>query len=303
MPERLIDVPIESLPFVDEHSVSVSASAEETWAALLESLGSGFSNTRPGQAAVRRLGCTPSEQQGEPGRIGSTIPGFIVTRAVPPAVLALMGEHRYSRYALVFRLTERSDAPLLLSAETRAEFPGRSGSGLPDARDRQPRPRARHPLAAARDPPRRPQDGPGSAETPGAGSLSAPSVRSSSGWRSRIAADRKARMPMSERDHRSRHDDGDGGSDDAAHGLGDAGHGDRVAQAPGRPGRRAGGASASSAGTMPTAEIASPASGVMRMVTLAAGDPVTIGATLAVVDLRVGSAPGRAFRARIRYRG
>jgi pyruvate/2-oxoglutarate dehydrogenase complex dihydrolipoamide acyltransferase (E2) component len=43
-----------------------------------------------------------------------------------------------------------------------------------------------------------------------------------------------------------------------------------------------------------TAEIASPASGVMRMVTLAAGDDVTIGATLAVVDLRVGSlASGR----------
>jgi 2-oxoglutarate dehydrogenase E2 component (dihydrolipoamide succinyltransferase) len=40
-----------------------------------------------------------------------------------------------------------------------------------------------------------------------------------------------------------------------------------------------------------TAEIASPASGVLRMVTVAAGDRVTIGATLAVVDLRDG--PGR----------
>jgi pyruvate/2-oxoglutarate dehydrogenase complex dihydrolipoamide acyltransferase (E2) component len=39
------------------------------------------------------------------------------------------------------------------------------------------------------------------------------------------------------------------------------------------------------------AEIASPAGGVMRMVTVAAGDRVTIGATLAVVDVRVG--PGR----------
>ena len=128
MPERLIDVPIESLPFVDEHAVSVSASAEETWAALLETLANGFSNTRAGRVVVHRLGCSPSECKGEPGQIGSTIPGFIVTRAVPPAVLALMGEHRYSRYALVFRITERSDAPSLLSAETRAEFPGRSGS-------------------------------------------------------------------------------------------------------------------------------------------------------------------------------
>lgn len=128
MPERLIDVPIESLPFVDEHSLTVSASAEETWEALVETLGRGFSNTPPGRLAVRRLGCIPSECRGEPGRIGSTIPGFIVTRAVAPAVLALMGEHRYSRYALVFRITERIDAPALLSAETRAEFPGRSGT-------------------------------------------------------------------------------------------------------------------------------------------------------------------------------
>ncbi len=36
-----------------------------------------------------------------------------------------------------------------------------------------------------------------------------------------------------------------------------------------------------------TAEIASPASGVLRMVTVAAGDTVPVGATLAVVDLRV----------------
>ena len=128
MPERLIDIPIESLPFVDEHSVSVSASAEETWEALLETMGHRFANTFPGRLAVRQLGCIAKECRGEPGEIGSTIPGFIVTRAVAPAVLALMGEHRYSRYALVFRITERSDAPLLLSAETRAEFPGRSGS-------------------------------------------------------------------------------------------------------------------------------------------------------------------------------
>ena len=128
MAERLIDVPIESLPFVDEHSVSVAASADEIWEALLATLGHGFSNSRPGQAVVHRLGCEPSECHGEPGRIGSTIPGFIVTRAVPPAVLALMGEHRFSRYALVFRITERHEAPALLSAETRAEFPGRKGS-------------------------------------------------------------------------------------------------------------------------------------------------------------------------------
>jgi hypothetical protein len=74
-----------------------------------------------------RLDCTPAEFSGEPGRIGSTVPGFIITRAIPPAVLALMGEHRFSRYALIFRITETPAGPVRLSAETRAVFPGRRG--------------------------------------------------------------------------------------------------------------------------------------------------------------------------------
>jgi hypothetical protein len=126
-PERLIDVPIESLPFVDEHSVTISATADETFQALLEVLDRGVSNTHVGRALAHRLECLPAERRGDLRQIGSTVPGFIVTRSVPPAVLALMGEHRFSRYALIFRITERIGAPLLLSAETRAEFPGRSG--------------------------------------------------------------------------------------------------------------------------------------------------------------------------------
>jgi hypothetical protein len=129
VPERLIDVPLESLPFVDELSLSVDAPAEAIWRALLETLGHGRADTAPGRLVVRALECEPLQRGGEPGRIGSTIPGFIVTRAVPPGVLALMGQHRFSRYALVFRITERDDAPTLLSAETRAEFPGRAGRG------------------------------------------------------------------------------------------------------------------------------------------------------------------------------
>jgi hypothetical protein len=126
--ERLIDVPIESLPFVDEHSISIDASPETIWQALLETVKGGFAaDTSRGRVAVRLLDCEPSARRGEPGRIGSTIPGFIVARAIPPAVLALMGEHRFSRYALVFRITERDRAPTLISAETRAEFPGRGG--------------------------------------------------------------------------------------------------------------------------------------------------------------------------------
>ncbi len=126
MPQRLIDVPLESLPFVDEHSLAVTATPEAVWDALLETLPR-FSSGPRGERVAGILGCTPSERSGALGRIGSTIPGFIVTRSVRPAVLALMGEHRFSRYALVFRISETPLDPVLLSAETRAEFPGRKG--------------------------------------------------------------------------------------------------------------------------------------------------------------------------------
>ncbi len=82
---------------------------------------------RPGRFVASRLGCTPSERSGEFGEIGSTIPGFLVTRSVAPAVLALMGEHRFSRYALIFRIEATAAGPARLSAETRAEFPAARG--------------------------------------------------------------------------------------------------------------------------------------------------------------------------------
>jgi hypothetical protein len=126
LPERLIDVPLESLPFVDEHSTDVAAAADRVWLALLKAL-DGAGRSRPGKLIAARLGCVPGEGSGEIGRIGSTVPGFIVTRSIAPAVLALMGEHRFSRYALVFRITATAAGPVRLSAETRAEFPGRRG--------------------------------------------------------------------------------------------------------------------------------------------------------------------------------
>ena len=80
-----------------------------------------------GPTMARALGCIADSASGTPGRIGSTVPGFIVTRAVAPAVLALMGEHRFSRYALIFYAAETAAGPVRLSAETRAEFPGVKG--------------------------------------------------------------------------------------------------------------------------------------------------------------------------------
>ncbi len=73
------------------------------------------------------LACVPGERTGTIPQIGSTIPGFVVARAIPPAVMALLGEHRFARYALIFRITETLAGPVRLSAETRAEFPGARG--------------------------------------------------------------------------------------------------------------------------------------------------------------------------------
>ena len=39
-----------------------------------------------------------------------------------------MGEHRFSRYALVLTVTESSARVVRLGAETRAEFPGAAGT-------------------------------------------------------------------------------------------------------------------------------------------------------------------------------
>jgi hypothetical protein len=127
MQQRLIDVPIETLPFVDELSITIAATPGAVWEALLAATAE-FTSRPGGVRAARALGCAQTEPSGEPGEIGSTIPGFVVARAVHPAVLALMGEHRFSRYALIFTATETTTGLVRLSAETRAVFPGRRGA-------------------------------------------------------------------------------------------------------------------------------------------------------------------------------
>jgi hypothetical protein len=126
MPDRLVDVPLESLPFVDEHFVEIAATPDAVWQALLVRLArAGAASRAPGVA--RRLRSRHTHVSGPVGEIGSTLPGFVVTRAVEPAVLALMGQHRFARYALVFRILEKPSGLVLLSAQTRAEFPGAKG--------------------------------------------------------------------------------------------------------------------------------------------------------------------------------
>lgn len=124
--EQTIEVPIDRLPAVDEHSIEIAADPGRTWEALVGILPRMF-DTRRGRLGARVLGSAYAEADGEPSVIGSTLPGFVVSRSVRPATLALLGQHRYSRYALVFCIDELGPGRSRLRAETRAEFPGGKG--------------------------------------------------------------------------------------------------------------------------------------------------------------------------------
>lgn len=116
-----------SLPHLDEHETSICASVEQVWPALLESLDRAF--CRPGAASYARLvGAADVAEAGpRPLAEGSTVPGFHVTVAAPPGELVLEGSHRFSTYALVFRLEQVAPGRTRLRAESRASFPGPHG--------------------------------------------------------------------------------------------------------------------------------------------------------------------------------
>jgi hypothetical protein len=116
----------EVLPRLDEHAIDIDADADDVWTALGTTLDATMS--RPWSiVAGEVLGCVDARASGpRPFAEGSTVPGFRVAGVVPGALLALDGRHRYSDYALVFRL-ERIDGRSRLRAESRATFPGIAG--------------------------------------------------------------------------------------------------------------------------------------------------------------------------------
>jgi hypothetical protein len=117
---------IASLPYLDEHVTVIEAEADAVWHSLGKTLDS-FS--RPAAARYARLvgaaDCTASGPR--PLTEGSTFPGFRVVAAVPGRELILEGRHRFSTYALIFRLEHVSPGRSRLRAESRAAFPGLAG--------------------------------------------------------------------------------------------------------------------------------------------------------------------------------
>ncbi|MEU9786476.1 hypothetical protein AB0H92_36905 [Streptomyces phaeochromogenes] len=118
---------IPSLPYRDEHTTVVAAGADDVWRSLGDTLDQSFS--RPGASRYARLvGCADRTASGpRPLAEGSTFPGFRVATAVPGRELVLGGRHRFSSYALIFRLEPAGPGRSRLTAETRATFPGPAG--------------------------------------------------------------------------------------------------------------------------------------------------------------------------------
>jgi hypothetical protein len=118
---------IAALPYVDEHAAEVAASAQSTWEALLVVAEGSFAGGAAPRVA-RALGCADTASSGpRPLAVGATIPGFHVAVADPGSELALVGNHRFSAYALVFHLDRPQPQRTRIRAETRAEFPGLKG--------------------------------------------------------------------------------------------------------------------------------------------------------------------------------
>lgn len=113
------------LPYIDEHKIRVRAEPPRVWLGLGDTLRKPSSHvTRLG---ARLLGAQPASSTGDPLIEGSTLPGFAVVRSEPSVELALQGQHRFSQYALIFRLDVGEGDVTTLRAETRAAFPGPIG--------------------------------------------------------------------------------------------------------------------------------------------------------------------------------
>jgi len=113
-----------SLPYIDEHAVTIEADRQAVWRSLLE-----MPDALNSPSFARLLGCADAEASGpRPLTEGSIVPGFRVVTAEVPSELALAGHHHFSDYLLVFRLDELAPDRTRLRAESRGAFPGARGA-------------------------------------------------------------------------------------------------------------------------------------------------------------------------------
>ncbi|HWE92081.1 MAG TPA: hypothetical protein VG317_21640 [Pseudonocardiaceae bacterium] len=120
-------MPLSELPHLDEQAIVSTAGVDDVWAVLTDTPDRIFAPTLMAGYA-RIVGCADHTASGpRPLAEGSTVPGFRVTSAIPGAELVLAGRHRFSTYALIFRLEPLDADRCRLRAESRAVFPGLAG--------------------------------------------------------------------------------------------------------------------------------------------------------------------------------
>ncbi|HET7415973.1 MAG TPA: hypothetical protein VFI97_09785 [Arthrobacter sp.] len=116
----------DALPRLDEHAVDVRATRDEVWAALILTIGNSFAGAA-GERLARLLGCEPKKVSGwSTPAAGSSLPGFMIRSMEQPRQVTLTGRHRFSEYALIFRIEEIAGLTRC-KAESRAHFPGWRG--------------------------------------------------------------------------------------------------------------------------------------------------------------------------------
>jgi hypothetical protein len=119
---------VESIPRLDEHAMSIAADPDAVWTGLLETIERVFDG-RAATGYARVVGCTAHTRSGpRPLDVGSTVAGFRVRSADPGRELVLEGGHRFSDYALIFRIESQVSGRSMLRAESRARFPGPAGA-------------------------------------------------------------------------------------------------------------------------------------------------------------------------------
>jgi hypothetical protein len=124
-------------PFIDAHSITVAAPAEQVWEATAQVVRRWPEHTFPrlgasGAAApmfARLLGCADIDRPPPGPGVPEAVVGFRVARVEQPSLIALEGEHRFSRYALTFKIEPADGSSSIVTAETRAAFRGRAGRG------------------------------------------------------------------------------------------------------------------------------------------------------------------------------
>jgi len=101
------------LPYIDEHAIRIAEPRDLVWAALNRYVEGSLSKAA-GSALTNILGTEPRG-------------GFEVAESVQAERLSLVGRHRFSRYLLVFSLSDAGTDGTRLAAQTYAEFPGLHG--------------------------------------------------------------------------------------------------------------------------------------------------------------------------------